>query len=443
MTCPDVIRVGDWRAIRATGELERPGGTQRLEPKVADLLFLLAACPGEALGRERIVAALWPGQVVGDDSLARAVFKLRQALGDDAKSPRYIETLSKRGYRLIADVATEVSVADRPAAAAGAQAQVVTPPVPPASPAQAGARPRRTGVLFAMVALAAVAGAWWVGASRSTSQPGGERAGALATQADDFYFQFSRADNESAIELYERVLGLEPDNAHALAGLANALVQRSIRWPDLPGTAAVQFTRLEDALANGHLARAPASLQLMRARRLAERAAALAPRSSPAHKAVGFVAGAQGRFEDALAAYDRAIHLDPDAWGSLINIGDVLEITGRRQEALPYFERAYAAMERGYARNPVQIRPWHAQLGALVAQRHAARGDRSAAEAWYRRVLGHSPLHADATRGLAGLLREAGDGAEADRLCAELDSRVGTGAGASCRDAGRTATRPD
>ncbi|MEG3193701.1 winged helix-turn-helix domain-containing protein, partial [Lysobacter sp. D1-1-M9] len=69
-----------------------------------DLLLLLAAHPGQVLGRERITAVLWPEVLVGDDSLARTVSKLRQALGDDAKSPRYIETLSKRGYRLLAPV---------------------------------------------------------------------------------------------------------------------------------------------------------------------------------------------------------------------------------------------------------------------------------------------------------------------------------------------------
>jgi Flp pilus assembly protein TadD len=119
------------------------------------------------------------------------------------------------------------------------------------------------------------------------------------------------------------------------------------------------------------------------------------------------------------------LNIDPEAWGVLINIGDILEISGRPHEALSYLERAYAAMERGYARNPVQIRPWHAQLGAAIARRHAAEGDPSTAESWYRRVLAKSPLHPDATRGLAQLLRQGGDTAEAARLCAELESRVG------------------
>ena len=421
-TYPDAVRVGDWQVIRATGELVGAQGASRLEPKVADLLFLLAARRGQAVTREEIMDALWPGQVVGEDSLARAVFKLRQALGDDARSPRYIETLSKRGYRLM----TEPTPVEGVAA-----------PDPVSAPAPRTSAVRRRGMwgaLAVVVGAFVIGGAWW-SSGRWSHAPafndGGS--GGLIAQADDFYFQFSRGDNESAIELYERVLGLEPDNVPALAGLANALVQRSVRWPALPGQRGVQFSRLGDALAHGHLARPPASQQLERASLLAERAVALDPESAAAHKATGFVASAQGRFDAALASYQRAVQLDADAWGSLINIGDVLEISGRTREALPYFEQAYEAMERGYAKNRVQIRPWHAQLGALIAQRYAGQGEPSRAEAWYRRVLAHSPLHPESTRGLARLLRAGGDDAQADRLCAELASRVG--ASESCQAA--------
>lgn len=408
----DVLQLGDVRVVRGSGELTGPAGTQRLEPKVADLLFLLATHPGQPVTREQIMDELWPGQVVGDDSLARAVFKLRQALGDDAKSPRYIETLSKRGYRLLVTPATDAATH--------------------APTLSARSRRRRNVALVAVLAILVAAG-WWLAAPRTSMDDGQGRAGSLTAQADDFYFQFSRGDNEAAIELYERVLGMEPENAHALAGLANALVQRSIRWPDLPGEPQVQFTRLGDAIAHGHLRRAPALQQLERAHHLAGRAVALAPDSAATHKALGFVSSAQERFDAALDSYARALTIDPEAWGVLINIGDILEISGRPHEALPHFERAYAAMERGYARNPVQIRPWHAQLGVSIARRYAADGDPPTAETWYRRVLAKSPLHPEATRGLAELMREGGDNAAAARLCAELESRVGQDA-ACARD---------
>ena len=440
---PQTIRVGEWRAERAAGVLSGPGGEQRLEPKVMDLLWLLAAEAGRVVGRERIMAALWPGVIVGDDSLARTVSKLRQALGDDAKAPRYIETTPKRGYRLLAEVAPLVST-DAPL-----RADLPAPPAPMAVPAPADAcmpatpvssatttsRVRRIAAALVALALLAFAVSWALHErGRGESEravAAGDDSHVLVQLADDFYFQFSRADNEAAIDLYQRVLGLHPDDVPALSGLANALVQRCVRWPQSPGPGPAEFHQLRDALANGHLARAPALQQLQRANALAERAVALAPDSPVAHKALGFTLAAQGAFDPALAEYRRTVTLDADAWGALVNIGDVLEITGHPAQALPYFERAYAAMGRSYDRSSARIRPWHARLGVGIAERYLASSDRSAAESWYRTVLGHYPLDPPATRGLAALLRASGDSAEAARLCAELAQRT---AGQGCTD---------
>lgn len=67
-----------------------------------DLLCVLAAHRGQVVSREPLMQALGPAVVVGDDSLARTVSKLRPALGDDARSPTSLETIAKRGYRLLA-----------------------------------------------------------------------------------------------------------------------------------------------------------------------------------------------------------------------------------------------------------------------------------------------------------------------------------------------------
>lgn len=68
------------------------------------VLLLLARRAGEVISREELLATVWSGSVVGDDTLTQAVIKLRKALGDDTRSPRYIETIAKRGYRLVATV---------------------------------------------------------------------------------------------------------------------------------------------------------------------------------------------------------------------------------------------------------------------------------------------------------------------------------------------------
>ena len=68
---------------------------------------------GEVVSREELLAALWPGVIVGDNALTQVVTRLRKALGDTAQQPTYIEAISKRGYRLIAEVKNPRAVADQ------------------------------------------------------------------------------------------------------------------------------------------------------------------------------------------------------------------------------------------------------------------------------------------------------------------------------------------
>lgn len=96
--------VGEWEVHGRSNELRRGATTLRLEPKVMQVLCFLASRPGQAVTREELEAEAWPRMVVTYDALTNAIIKLRKALGDDARNPRYIETLSKSGYRLIADV---------------------------------------------------------------------------------------------------------------------------------------------------------------------------------------------------------------------------------------------------------------------------------------------------------------------------------------------------
>ena len=97
--------IGDWQVDPGTNELCRGTTAVRVEPKAMDVLMLLAGQVGRVVRREELFAAVWPGVVVGDEALTQSVIKLRRALGDDPRSPAYIETISKRGYRLIARVA--------------------------------------------------------------------------------------------------------------------------------------------------------------------------------------------------------------------------------------------------------------------------------------------------------------------------------------------------
>ena len=98
------LRIGEWWADRSTNELSHGGETRRIEPKAMEVLMALAGSAGQVVTREQLLSTLWPGVVVGDEALTQSIIKLRRALGDNPRSPSYIETISKRGYRLIAPV---------------------------------------------------------------------------------------------------------------------------------------------------------------------------------------------------------------------------------------------------------------------------------------------------------------------------------------------------
>lgn len=114
------MRVGDWSVDADLNELSRADEVVRLEPKVMEVLAFLAAHPGEVVSREALLAAVWPGVIVGDDALTQSVIKLRKALGDEPRHPTYIQTIPKRGYRLLAAVNPEVKQDANAVAAKGA-----------------------------------------------------------------------------------------------------------------------------------------------------------------------------------------------------------------------------------------------------------------------------------------------------------------------------------
>jgi len=145
------FRLGEFEVLPASGELRGPRGIQRVRPLLMDILLRLAAEPGEVVRRETLLDDVWPRRMVNDEVLSRAIAELRTALGDDARDSRYIETLPKIGYRLLASV-DEAIPASTPAQPAPA------PVVRPSGPAIPGKMPI---VVAAFVGAIAVA-AWFV-----------------------------------------------------------------------------------------------------------------------------------------------------------------------------------------------------------------------------------------------------------------------------------------
>ncbi len=101
------FRLGELTVDPKAGEVAGPGGTEKLDPKVMDVLVMLAEHAGQVVPREELLAQLWPNVVVTDEVLSRCIYDLRRQLSlaagsDDLRT--LIETLPKRGYRLNADV---------------------------------------------------------------------------------------------------------------------------------------------------------------------------------------------------------------------------------------------------------------------------------------------------------------------------------------------------
>lgn len=98
--------VGEWQVKPTLNLIEKGKNHRRLEPRVMEVLVCLAQNPGRVLSKEDFLASVWQGAFVGDEALAYSISELRKALGDKARDPSYIETIPRRGYRLIAPVST-------------------------------------------------------------------------------------------------------------------------------------------------------------------------------------------------------------------------------------------------------------------------------------------------------------------------------------------------
>lgn len=108
------FRVAGWWVDPGACRIAREGEELHLEPKVMQVLVHLAERRGQVVSRQELEQLVWTGTVVGYEAVTNAVIKLRKALDDDARHPEIIETIPKRGYRLLADVAPAAPVDQAP-----------------------------------------------------------------------------------------------------------------------------------------------------------------------------------------------------------------------------------------------------------------------------------------------------------------------------------------
>src|SRR5262250_2840195 len=110
-----VVRFGVFEVDRRSGELRKRGVRVRLRDQAFQVLVCLLERPGEVVTREELQRRLWSADtfVDFDHGLNKAVNRIREALSDSAESPRFVETVARRGYRFLAEVKVSDTAAVR------------------------------------------------------------------------------------------------------------------------------------------------------------------------------------------------------------------------------------------------------------------------------------------------------------------------------------------
>jgi DNA-binding winged helix-turn-helix (wHTH) protein len=230
-----VVRFGVFEVDLRTAELRKQGVRIRLSGQSFHVLEALLLRPGELVTREELKQKLWPSDTFGDfeHGLNAAVNRVREALGDSTDTPRFVETLPRRGYRFIAPVEPLAGRTDAatPEAAPASQPPLRAQPrisVPDARTANAGKRKRTMSVgLFALAALFAILlGTLYVmhrnGKARPeisqdvrisplTALPGKEMWPSLSPDGKQVVFAWDggRSAAKSTFDLYKKVIGAE------------------------------------------------------------------------------------------------------------------------------------------------------------------------------------------------------------------------------------------
>ena len=268
---------------------------------------LIEAAP-HTLRTERLVERAWGKTFVSEDTIAQRIRLLRRALDDSSRNPRYIETQRSIGYRLIPQViwlktATAQNSSRRIAAVAASLA------------------------VIAVIAITASTSLRHIDAERQSTNVS-LSASVEPARADDLYWgarelvaQRNPDSLRHAIRLYEQAVQQDPGNGSFLAALSMAL-STSVAW---------YGDRLDIAV---------------RAERIAKRAAE-GGAFFDSEFALAFSLDAQGRIDEAQAAYERAVALNPDHYGARASLAYLLQVRGKLVEAMSHNMRALAHAPRG------------------------------------------------------------------------------------------------
>lgn len=156
----DPVQIGDWLVDPRDDSLARGSERVKIEPRTMRLLMRLAQAQGTVVSQDELLESVWTGVVVGTASIYQSLSQLRKALGDTDDPPRYIETVARRGYRLIAPVSAPAATPRSPTLASLNTATPSATGTPLFQPKPARPRPIGWVAIAAAAAVAVMAAVW-------------------------------------------------------------------------------------------------------------------------------------------------------------------------------------------------------------------------------------------------------------------------------------------
>jgi DNA-binding winged helix-turn-helix (wHTH) protein/Flp pilus assembly protein TadD len=345
----------------------------------ATLALLIRRAP-EVVSHEELVAEVWEGMAVSDETITQRIALLRRALGDDWRDPRYIRSVRGRGYQLVS--APERVEGGR---LAGGESESGARSDEPARTRENAGRLRPLLLIVAIATVLLAVSVVVLNRFSSVPEPStpaslepGVSSAELVDRAREYFDLHREQDNERAIKLLQQALEGNPDDPLALAGLSLAFSQRSAKFNQ-----PVEWAGEAEGLAR--------------------QAIAIDPTLAEAHHALGLALDAQGREKSALASYKRAVELAPRNLRALAAGAYVLKVRGDLAEALRW---NLQLLQQEDSLHYVEVQ---------IADTLAALEFNPTAEVWYEKAVTLRPDNLFAATAFAAYRLSRGDltGAEA------------------------------